>query len=171
MIQLRDKEASDEELTHLAKEILKVTRSKNVPLIVNDRVRVAGLSGAQGVHLGQNDGPLKEARLVLGDAAIIGRSTHSREQIIEAQEEGFDYIGVGPVFSTPTKPGVASVGLDLVRFAAQNIRIPFVAIGGINESNASQVREAGATAVAVVRAVIDSKDPESAARNIARFFL
>ena len=171
VIQLRDKEARDEELTHLAKEILKVTYSKNIPLIVNDRIRVASLAGAQGVHLGQNDGSLEEARLVLGETAIIGRSTHSQKQVIEAQKQGFDYIGVGPVFGTPTKPAAAPVGLDLVRFAAQNIKIPFVAIGGINESNASQVRDAGAKTVAVVRAVSGSKDPETAAKNIARFFL
>src|SRR3989338_5152654 len=166
VIQLRDKTARDEELTHAAKKILEITRLKSVPLIVNDRIFVAKLSGADGVHLGQHDGSLKEARLVLGEAAIVGRSTHSPEQALEAQEEGFDYIGVGPVFSTPTKPDYAPVGLDLVRFASKNIKIPFVAIGGIDLTNLEEVRRAGAKTVAVVRAVMAHESPGLAANTL-----
>ena len=168
VIQLRDKKASDEELVRTAKRLLKITRPKRIPLIINDRVEVAKASGSDGVHLGQEDGSLREARLVLGEKAIIGRSTHSPDQALAAEKEGFDYIGVGPVFQTPTKPSYLPVGLELVRFAAKNIRIPFVAIGGIDALNVERVRQAGAKSVAVVRAVIGTPDPRKAAETLLR---
>ena len=115
------------------------------------------------------DGSLENARRVLGDQAIIGRSTHSQAQALAAEAEGFDYIGVGPVFSTPTKPAALPVGLDLVRFAAKNIHVPFVAIGGIDSGNVEEVRQAGAKAVAVVRAVMADGDPKRAARKLVEF--
>lgn len=166
VVQLRDKKASDAELLNAARELLKITRPADVPLVINDRVRVAFESGADGLHLGQDDGSLNAARAVVGDSMIIGRSTHSPTQALEAEKEGFDYIGVGPVFQTPTKPTYEPVGLDLVRFAAQNIRIPFVAIGGINEGNAALVRQAGASTIAVVRAVMASPDVETTSRSL-----
>lgn len=168
VIQLRDKEATDHEMTRLAEELLTITRRYKVPLIINDRIHVARRSGADGVHLGQEDASLEEGRSLLGAAAIIGRSTHSPEQALEAQEQGFDYLGIGPVFQTPTKPGYQPVGLELVRFAAKNIRIPFVAIGGIDESNVKRVREAGAKTVAVVRAVMGAPDPKRAAQELIK---
>lgn len=166
VIQLRDKSAPNARQVELVKELLKVTRPAGVPLIVNDRVAVALIAGADGVHLGQDDGPLSAAREVLGPDALIGRSTHSPEQAKAAEAEGADYIGVGPVFGTPTKPAYTPVGLDLVRFAAGNIQIPFVAIGGIDASNVAAVRAAGARAVAVVRAVMAASDPRSAAAQL-----
>ncbi len=169
VIQLRDKKADDLELLATAKALLEITKPKGVPLIVNDRIQVAKDSGADGVHLGQEDGSLEDARRVLGDQAIIGRSTHSRAQALAAEAEGFDYIGVGPVFSTPTKPTAVPVGLELVRFAAGNIRIPFVAIGGIDAGNVEEVRQAGAKTVAVVRAVMADRDPKRAARKLMEF--
>ena len=165
-IQLRDKLATDEELILQAKELLLVCRGAGIPLIINDRIQVAKKSGADGVHLGQEDASFLEARAILGDWAFVGRSTHSPEQALCAQKEGFDYIGVGPVFATPTKPTYEAVGLDLVKFAAKNIHIPFVAIGGINETNAVQVKKAGARTIAVVRAVMSSEDPQKTARGI-----
>ncbi len=169
VIQLRDKKASDLELLATARALLEITKPKGVPLIINDRIQVARDSGADGVHLGQEDGSLKEARTVLGDQAIIGRSTHSQAQALAAEAEGFDYIGVGPVFSTPTKPAALPVGLDLVRFAAENIRIPFVAVGGIDSENVEEVRRAGAKAVAVVRAVMNDANPKQAAKKLVEF--
>ena len=168
MVQLRDKKSSDEELVWQAKELLVITRAHGVPLIVNDRIQVAKISGADGVHLGQEDASFPEARLILGEHAIIGRSTHSNEQALRAQAEGFDYIGVGPVFATATKPSYEPVGLELVRFAAKNLNTPFVAIGGIDETNGFQVREAGARAVAVVRAVMASQNPKLTAEKICK---
>ena len=168
VIQLRDKAASDEELVRQAKELLLITRRAGIPLIVNDRIEAARKSGADGVHLGQDDAGLREARSVLGETAIVGRSTHSPEQALRAQAEGFDYIGVGPVFATPTKPAYTPVGLELVKFAAMNIKIPFVAIGGIDEKNVMQVKSAGAKTVAVVRAVMASENPGLTAQTIYR---
>ena len=166
VIQLRDKKAPDRELCATASELLKITRAGGVPLIINDRILVAAEVKADGVHLGQEDEGLKAARRALGKKAIVGRSTHSPEQALKAQEEGFDYIGVGPVFATPTKPAYQPVGLEFVRFASGNIRIPFVAIGGIDEKNLKMVKAAGARAVAVVRAVMASQDPKLATETL-----
>lgn len=166
VLQYRDKHATDDAFRDLAEKLLKVARRFHKPLIVNDRLRIAAEIGADGLHLGQDDAALSEARRLLGPSALIGRSTHSEEQAEAAQREGFDYIGVGPVFGTPTKPAYKPVGLDLVRFAAQNIQIPFVAIGGIDATNIETVRDAGAKTVAVVRAVTEQEDPESAARHL-----
>lgn len=168
VIQLREKTLSDEDLTALAKSLLEITRPHEVPLIVNDRLQVAKASGVDGLHLGQEDGSLAEARLCLGEDAILGRSTHTPEQAVAAQKEGADYIGIGPVFKTPTKADYDPVGLELVSFAAKNISVPFVAIGGIDEKNAGLVRDAGARTIAVVRAVMASSDPKSAAHTLKR---
>ncbi len=168
VVQLRDKSARDEEFAAQARELLLITRSLGVPLIINDRIEIARQVGADGVHLGQDDASLEAARMILGANAIVGRSTHSVEQARRAQSEGFDYIGVGPVFATPTKPSYEPVGLDLVRLAAQILRIPFVAIGGIDEKNAFEVRKAGAKTVAVVRAVMASENPKLTAENLCK---
>lgn len=165
-MQLRDKSLCDADLADLARQLLAVTRPAGVPLIINDRIEVARVSGADGVHLGQEDGPLDSARRILGERAFIGRSTHSPEQGCAAQSEGFDYIGVGPVYATPTKPGSQAVGLEYVRWAAQHLSVPFVAIGGIDADNVAQVRNAGASAVAVVRAVLGAAEPDKAAQRI-----
>ncbi len=168
VIQLRDKKTSDKELIQVARELLTLTRSRKIPLIINDRIEVAKISGADGVHLGQEDGPLEKARVLLGKDAIIGRSTHSPEQALLAVQEGFDYIGVGPVFKTPAKPTVAPVGLEFVRFAVNNIAIPFVAIGGIDEANINEVLQAGARCTAVVRAVMTAEDPKKMSKALIR---
>ena len=168
VIQLRDKKAPDEAVAEMARKLLAITRPAGVPLIINDRPRVAAMADADGVHLGQDDGLLTEARRIVGEGAIIGRSTHSAEQAKAAEAEGFDYIGVGPVFATPTKPGYPPVGLELVRYAASSIGIPFVAIGGIDASNARTVRNAGARTIAVVRAVLGSPDPRGAASKLLK---
>ena len=165
VVQLRDKKAGDEELLRQAKALLPVTRRHGVPLIINDRLEVAKRCGADGVHLGQNDGTLSEARRVLGEKAICGRSTHSPEEALAAEAEGFDYIGVGPIYATPTKAGRPAVGLELVRFASDRLEVPFVAIGGVDPSNLGEVLNAGARAVAAVRAVMGQPDPRAAARQ------
>ena len=166
VVQLRDKQLSDEAFVQAGKRLLEVTRRYGVTLIVNDRIEAAALIGADGVHLGQDDATLGQARRILGADRLIGRSTHSPEQAMRAIEEGFDYIGVGPVFATPTKPAYQPVGIELVRFAAKHVPVPFVAIGGIDAGNVHRVREAGARTVAVVRAVMNAKDPEKAAKEL-----
>ncbi|MGH7198390.1 MAG: thiamine phosphate synthase [Candidatus Omnitrophota bacterium] len=166
VIQLRDKKARDEELVKTAERLLMITRPRGVPLIINDRVNVAKAAGADGVHLGQEDGSFEAARAALGEKAIIGRSTHSPEEALAAEAEGFDYVGIGPVFRTPTKPSTEPVGLELVRFASRRLSVPFVAIGGIDAGNLARVREAGAKSVAVVRAVMGAPDPRKAAEAL-----
>ena len=171
VVQLRDKNASDAELLSQAKNLLALTRRYGVPLIVNDRAHVAKEAGADGLHLGQDDGSLAEARILLGELALIGRSTHSPEQALAAEKEGFDYIGVGPVYETPTKPGRPAVGLEFVRFAANNLKVPFTAIGGIDEKNVGSVLDAGARTVAFVRAVMAQAHPAEAAKKLNTLIL
>lgn len=165
VIQYRDKAATEVQLLEEARRLRKVTAGR-VPFIVNDSIAVAKACGADGVHLGQDDASLEEARGILGADAIVGRSTHSPDQGRLAQEEGFDYIGVGPVFATPTKPDYVPAGLEYVEFAAKKLSVPFVAIGGIDASNVDRVRKAGAKTVAIVRAVIGAENPESAAQSL-----
>ena len=166
VIQLRDKAASARRLIEEGRRLLTLTRAADIPLIINDRPDVARAIGADGVHLGQDDLPLADARALLGPGRLIGRSTHSLEQATAAEAEGADYVGVGPIFPTPTKPDYGSVGIDLITRVAQRIRIPFACIGGIDAGNMGQVLEAGARCVAVVRAVCSAPDPESAARAL-----
>ncbi|MBI4341788.1 MAG: thiamine phosphate synthase [Candidatus Omnitrophica bacterium] len=165
-IQLRDKTATTRSLLETAARLLAVTRPAGVPLIINDRVDVAHAAQADGVHLGQDDLPIEAARAMLGRGRLIGKSTHSLEQAAAAEEEGADYLGVGPIFPTPTKPDYGSVGLSLVRSVSAQVRIPFVCIGGIEAANVRRVAEAGGDRVAVVRAVCGAEDPEAAARTL-----
>ena len=168
VIQLRDKSASAKQLIEAASRLLPLTRAAGIPLMINDRADIARSVDADGVHLGEEDLPLKDARDLLGAGRIIGKSTHSLEQALAAQAEGADYIGVGPIFPTPTKPDYRSVGTALISQVASRMRAPIVCIGGINGSNLEQVLEAGACCVAVVRAVCGAADPEAAARALKR---
>ena len=165
-IQLRDKTGPAKTLCDVARRLLEVTRPSGIPLIINDRADVALAAGASGVHLGQDDLPLADARRLLGPERLIGRSTHSLEQALAAEAEGADYIGCGPVFPTPTKPDAGSVGTALVTSVAARVRIPVVCIGGIDTGNVERVVAAGAVCVAVVRAVCRAADPEAATRQL-----
>ena len=166
VIQWRDKEASDERFLEEALRLREQTRRQNVLFVVNDRVDAALQAGADAVHVGHEDLPVPEVRRRVGKKLLIGRSTHSLEEALDAERQGADYIGVGPVFSTPTKPGYPAVGLELVRQVKDRIKIPWVAIGGIDLENAGLVSSAGAACVAVVRAVAAASDPEAAARAL-----
>jgi thiamine-phosphate pyrophosphorylase len=153
-IQLRDKEASGRELLDQAIACLKLTREAGATLIINDRVDVALTAGADGVHLGQDDLSVAEAREILGEDKIIGVSTHSIDQFRAALETSANYIALGPVFPTLTKENTAPViGLELVREARKLTDRPLVAIGGINLGRAPEVIEAGADCVAVISAL------------------
>ena len=154
LIQLRDKEASARELLDQAIACLKLTRNAGATLIINDRVDVALTAGADGVHLGQDDLSVDEAREILGNDKIIGVSTHSIAQFRAALETSADYIAVGPVYPTKTKENSAAVvGLNLVREARKLADRPLVAIGGINHRRAPKVIAAGADCVAVISAL------------------
>ena len=160
LVQLRDKELSDGRMLEALVAARDVTRRLGVPLVVNDRPDLAVLAEADAVHVGQDDVPVEAARRF---GLPVGLSTHARSEIDRAEA---DYLGVGPVFETPTKEGRPPVGLELVRYAAQHAPAPWFAIGGIDRSNIEAVVAAGATRVAVVRAIGDAADPEQAAREL-----
>ncbi len=163
LIQLRDKEGQRALSRRTAPTFRRLADTYSALFIVNDDPGLALELGADGVHLGQDDTPVDEARAIVGPDAIVGLSTHSPEQIDAAQTQGVDYISVGPVWETPTKPGRPATGLDLVSYAAANTAMPFFAIGGIDPGNAPQVADAGATRMVVVRAIRDAADPRLAA--------
>jgi thiamine-phosphate pyrophosphorylase len=167
IVQLRLKDASDDTIVATARRYGAVCRAHDVPLILNDRPDLVAAASADGVHVGQDDMMVAQARGLVGPDRIVGLSTHSPAQVdgAAAQPE-VDYIGVGPVHATPTKPGRPAVGLDLVRYAAAHAATPFFAIGGIDAGNVAAVRAAGATRIAVVRAITDAPDPEGAARAL-----
>jgi thiamine-phosphate pyrophosphorylase len=164
IVQLRCKQASDDQVLEAAARFVRVCADHGALLIVNDRPELAVAAGADGVHVGQDDVPVAQAREIVGPDRLVGLSTHTTAQIDAA--EGVDYIGVGPVHSTPTKPGRQAVGLELVRYAAAHARVPFFAIGGIDQGNAAAVRSAGGKRIAVVRALTEADDPGSAARAL-----
>jgi thiamine-phosphate pyrophosphorylase len=166
VVQLRVKEAADEEILAAAGVFREACDRHGALFVLNDRPELVEACRADGVHVGQEDMSPAEARDLVGSERIVGLSTHSEEQLAAAQAEPVDYVAVGPVFETPTKPGRAAVGLKLVRAAAETARLPWFAIGGIDLENAAEVVAAGAERLAVVRAVRDANDPEAAARAL-----
>lgn len=168
MVQLREKNMEAGPLLAHCEVVRRRTAEFGALFIVNDRVDLALAAGADGVHLGQDDLPAGEARRQMGPVPLIGLSTHSPAQFLEAWEAGADYAAVGPVFATPTKPGRPAVGLDLVAFSADRAPGPVFAIGGIDAENLSRVMEAGARRIAVVRALTESADPGAATRRLGR---
>jgi len=165
LIQLRDKEASDELLTIRACALAKTLKNTKTLFIVNNNVRVAKLSGADGVHLGQTDASIKEARRILGKNKIIGKSCGSLSQAITAQAQGADYLGIGPVFQSPLKPGIKALGLNRIKRLKGKIRIPYYAIGGIDLSSLEKVLKAGARGVALCRAVLKARNVKKAVKS------
>jgi thiamine-phosphate pyrophosphorylase len=166
IVQLREKDAEVADLLRWG-EIFREAAARNGALfILNDRPDVALALDADGVHLGQDDLPVDEARAILGADAILGLSSHAPEQWDAAPPEA-DYLSAGPVWETPTKPGRPAAGLDYVRYAAKSGETrPWFAIGGINESNLLQVAEAGATRIVVVRAISEAADAATAVRRL-----
>jgi thiamine-phosphate pyrophosphorylase len=166
MVQLRDKHASDADLITAGRLLRDACDRHDALLIVNDRPDIALACGADGVHVGQDDEPLDAVRARVGQDVLIGISTHTPEQIAAADASSADYLGVGPIYATPTKPQARPVGLDLVREARERTIKPFFAIGGIDARRAPAVVDAGATRIAVVRAICDADDPRAAARAL-----
>jgi thiamine-phosphate pyrophosphorylase len=163
VIQLREKGLPDRELLRRAREVRILTAQARARFIMNDRPDLARLSGADGVHLGQDDVTLRDARRVVGPSALIGLSTHDRAQLDQAIVAGASYLGVGPVFPSTTKDFSDLAGLAYVRLAAETTNLPWFAIGGITEGNLEQVLEAGATRAAVSSAVVRADSPRKAA--------
>jgi thiamine-phosphate pyrophosphorylase len=165
VLQLREKTMPANRIVELGRKIKQLCLQYETTFIVNDRVDIALILEADGVHLGQDDLDVNSAREILGGKCIIGVSTHEPPQALKAVADGADYIGVGPVFATPTKQGKTPVGLEYVKWACENIDIPFFAIGGIDEENVEQVLNAGAEKIALVRAIINAKSPCQASKN------
>jgi thiamine-phosphate pyrophosphorylase len=163
IVQLRLKDASDDEIVAAAREFRALCDRFGALFVLNDRPDLVDACRADGVHVGQDDATPASARASVGSERIVGLSTHSREQLEAAAREPVDYVAVGPVFQTPTKPGRLPVGRELVRFAAETVTVPWFAIGGIDPGNAAEVVSAGAERLAVVRAIRDAADPAVAA--------
>ena len=168
VIQLRDKALTDRELVNAGRAIVDVTRLTDTKFIMNDRVDLAIASNADGVHLGQDELQLADARRIMGAARLIGISTHSIEQAREAVLAGANYIGIGPVFPSETKTFDSHVGLKLVSQVAKEIQLPAFAIGGINLENVHEICEAGQSRVAVQNAIVGADDPGQAAREFLK---
>lgn len=167
-VQLREKDISTRLFVREAQKIKKLLEPFKIPLIINDRIDVALACGAAGVHIGQDDMPYAIARNLLGPKAIIGLSVEAWNDVEESQKLDVDYIGVSPVFATPTKTDTKGAwGLDGLRKIKAFSRHPVVAIGGLNDSNVGETIAAGADCVAVVSAICAAPDPEAAARQLS----
>jgi thiamine-phosphate pyrophosphorylase len=169
IVQLRMKQASDDAILCAAEGFARLCTEHGALFILNDRPDLAVEIGADGVHVGQDDASVSKARALVGSERLVGLSTHTPAQVDAAA--GVDYVGVGPVHETPTKPGRPAVGLELVRYAAAHARVPFFAIGGIDARGAAEVAAVtgwavGGPRVAVVRALTEAEDPERAAREL-----
>jgi thiamine-phosphate pyrophosphorylase len=166
VVQLREKELDDDALVVAAEPFRAACEEHGALFVLNDRPDLVEACGADGVHVGQADAAVPEARLRVGAERLVGVSVSSREQMRAAEDAGADYAGVQTIYATPTKPEERAEGLEIVRVAAETLTIPWFAIGGIELSNVGEVAAAGAQGVAVVRAIRDADDPESAAREL-----
>jgi thiamine-phosphate pyrophosphorylase len=175
IVQLREKEAGTRVIERAADTFRRVCDTYGVPFILNDDPELAMAVRADGVHIGQEDMSVADARRIIGPNHLLGLSTHSEEQIATAHQtvrDGIpiDHISVGPINETPTKPGRPATGLDLIRHAASTATLPFFAIGGIDPDNVLEVLQAGARRICVVRAIHDSPDPTATATSLRRAF-
>lgn len=168
IVQLRDKELPDGELVAAAAPFRWACERHGALFLLNDRPDLVEACGADGVHVGQSDAPVADARAAIGGDRLVGLSVETEEELDAI--DGADYLGVGAVFATPTKSEATTAGLDLVRAAAERVRIPWFAIGGIDLDTVGDVVAAGAPGIAVVRAIRDADDPEAAARTLRTRF-
>jgi thiamine-phosphate pyrophosphorylase len=169
LLQLRAKDRSLELIRRLAENMLLITQPANVPLIINDHPELLREVNAEGCHVGQTDSPIARARELAGRAVIIGKSTHSLEQALAAEAEGADYIGFGPIFPTPTKPDAQAIGLGDLEKLRTKVRIPVFCIGGIKETNFTEVTNAGGERVCIVSDLLLAPDINARTRAIKAF--
>jgi thiamine-phosphate pyrophosphorylase len=165
LIQLREKDLPTGELLALAMRIREVTRGRAL-LVINDRLDVAQAAGADGVHLPENGLPVAIARWLLGQHTLIGRSVHSEEAAVEAEQAGADYVQLGTIYATESKPDAKPAGTDLVRKVSAAVAMPILAVGGVRAENAAEVIEAGASGASVISAIQGADDPQAAARQL-----
>lgn len=170
VIQLREKDCTSREFYELAKNVKTITDAYEVPLLINDRVDIALAVGADGVHLGQKDIPVRAARDLLGADKIVGATANTVELAEEAWQSGADYLGVGDIFGTTTKSDTKHITLDELKAIRSAVQIPVVAIGGINEENISLLRDTGVEGAAVISAVVGQKDITAAAERLISNF-
>ena len=170
MVQLREKSGASLDFYNIAKEIKDLTDSYGIPLIINDRIDIALAVGARGVHVGQSDIPASIARKIIGDDMILGVSATTLAEAETAQRDGADYLGIGAMFPTDTKPDAFYVSAEELIKIRQAIRLPLVVIGGINKNNAPMMKKAGVDGLAVVSAIISQPDIKKAAEEIKRIF-
>jgi thiamine-phosphate diphosphorylase len=166
--QYRNKNKSRRDIYEICAKLSGLSRKAGALFLVNDHADIALAVEADGVHLGQDDLPIDKARKLLGRQKIIGISTHDREQAWAAEQAGAEYIGFGPIFTTPTKDAGRAQGLDGIRQIKQVVSLPVIAIGGINHSNAGDVLRAGADGIAVISAVLSAPDFKAAAAEMVR---
>ncbi|MEA5534705.1 thiamine phosphate synthase [Crocosphaera sp. XPORK-15E] len=166
LVQYREKNANDIIRLEMAHQLCELCHQYDALFIMNDRVDIALAVKADGIHLGQQDIPIALARQILGPNRIIGRSTTNEQEMAKAIAEGADYIGVGPVYATPTKAGKKPAGLDYVNYAAKQSPVPWFAIGGIDTININEVMSAGAKQIAVVRAIMEAEDPQKITQEL-----
>ena len=168
ILQLRAKSLPDRQILKIGRVIKSLAQKSNTLFVLNDRADLAQIIDADGVHLGQQDLPVKDARKILGAHKIVGLSTHSAEEADAAEKEGADYIAIGPIFRTATKPKATPLGPEIIARIRDKVRVPFVAVGGINLGNLEQVLACGAQGVAVCRAIITAKDVRAATKEFRR---
>lgn len=166
LVQLREKELSEKEFLDEAFSIKEICTSKKIPLIINDNVKIAKETDAFGVHIGQSDMELKEARKILGAEKIIGVSCQTVEQALQAEKNGADYLGVGAIFSTSTKTDADNVSISTLKDICQSVKIPVVAIGGISLKNMSHLKDSGIAGVSVISAIFAQQDIKSATKEL-----
>lgn len=168
VVQLREKECDTKEFFQMAKGIKQITDKYNIPLIINDRIDIMLAVDAAGVHLGQEDMPLKEARRIIGENKIIGVSAHNLTEAQKAWEEGADYLGVGAIFGTKTKKNTVDTSIDTLKEICEKVKIPVVAIGGVGLSNISYLKGTGISGVAVVSAIMVAENVKEAAVELVK---
>lgn len=163
MVQLREKNVNSYLIYQRALSIKKITDEYHIPLIINDRLDIMLAVGADGVHLGQQDIPVKIARKLIGKDKIIGVSAHCIEEAEKAERDGADYLGVGAIFPTTTKKNIIITPVNVLREIKETVSVPVVAIGGINQNNINTLKGSHVDGVAVISAIMKSKDPKSSA--------
>jgi len=171
LIQLREKTASSLDFYNIAKRIKRITDARNIPLIINDRLDIALAVDAAGVHVGQEDIPARIVRSIIGDEKILGVSVSNLQEAVKAQEDGADYIGVGAIFATGTKKDADIVSMEELKRIRAGVRLPIVAIGGINAKNVTSFDGIGINGIAVVSALISAKDIAGEAKKLKKLSL
>lgn len=167
LVQVREKNISTREFYNVALEVKEVTKHYKVPIIINDRIDIAQAIDAEGVHLGQSDMHIKIARKILGEEKIIGISAGNVKEAIEAERDGADYLGIGAVFYTGTKKDIETpIGIEGLKEVCNSVKIPSVAIGGVNETNFKEVLSTGVNGISVISAILGKDDIRQASKNL-----